>query len=393
MTNFRLHPEAYLVTGMNGSCLHDLRTSRVFRLRDTHARVLALAEKNLSLSETAEAAGLETDAVAQIWQETVDAGCGALLEGPAYVEKVSLMPEWRQRVPFKSPPALQYAFIDLGGECERACSFCDLGPDSLSTPCFRCRPSTQGTSREVRDGILHAAQVLANLRVPRIVVLASPAVDTVLLREVLTSLERHQQFEVTLASEYSLLNRISSADLCSCAVRLRARIEDLDVANWTRIRRIARTGLTIELLLDDKEDSGVTEKMISHLIATNIQTATQRMHPATALAPAPQIVDAECSIETFSIRANVHPCLSSMVTVRLDGTVLTCPQVDEPIGHGFDVIKALSAQRYQELRKLSIDTIEPCRSCRFRYACHDCRAREIRAGAGLHETLSCGRGV
>ncbi len=89
-----------------------------------------------------------------------------------------------------------------------------------------------------------------------------------------------------------------------------------------------------------------------------------------------------------------HPCLGNMLTICHDGNVIPCPMMRRySFGNVRDkALYTIFEKRMDDINKfwdLTLDDIESCTECEFRYACGDCRALEESLTGRLNGKIMC----
>ncbi|AAL80225.1 hypothetical protein PF0101 [Pyrococcus furiosus DSM 3638] len=88
-----------------------------------------------------------------------------------------------------------------------------------------------------------------------------------------------------------------------------------------------------------------------------------------------------------------HPCMAGLVAVSPEGFVTPCPLLRKFIVGDITKESLKAILRKQRLKKtwwkLTKDKIPQCKSCTFRYICHDCRALEYSATGEIFGTEYC----
>jgi radical SAM protein with 4Fe4S-binding SPASM domain len=90
---------------------------------------------------------------------------------------------------------------------------------------------------------------------------------------------------------------------------------------------------------------------------------------------------AKTSIYQFFHNVKFHPCLGNSITITFSGNVLPCPMMRS---HVFGNVKEKELyevfwkekEGMEKFWKMTLDAVENCSECEFRYACNDCRALE-----------------
>lgn len=87
-----------------------------------------------------------------------------------------------------------------------------------------------------------------------------------------------------------------------------------------------------------------------------------------------------------------HDCLAGTVVLTADGYFLPCPLLRNYIvadAKGESLKQTLRKKRLKSFWKLTRDSFDGCKTCPFKYLCHDCRALEYQATGDIHGVEYC----
>jgi len=87
-----------------------------------------------------------------------------------------------------------------------------------------------------------------------------------------------------------------------------------------------------------------------------------------------------------------HPCLGGTIAVTSSGKVLPCPMFrGEVLGDlkNEKLYEIFRRGRIYDFWRMTMDEIERCKDCEFRYSCHDCRALEASLTKDLRGKRLC----
>ncbi|WP_297439331.1 SPASM domain-containing protein [Thermococcus sp.] len=87
-----------------------------------------------------------------------------------------------------------------------------------------------------------------------------------------------------------------------------------------------------------------------------------------------------------------HDCLAGTVALTADGYFLPCPLLRNYIvadAKEESLKRALRKKRLKSFWKLTRDSLNECKTCPFKYLCHDCRALEYQATGDIHGVEYC----
>lgn len=90
-------------------------------------------------------------------------------------------------------------------------------------------------------------------------------------------------------------------------------------------------------------------------------------------------------VDDYMRRKHFHPCLGNKISVSGEGQVMPCIMTREVVGdlRHERVVDVLEGALFNKYRTLSLEKLEGCRECEFRYACTDCRPIALGLQHGL----------
>lgn len=90
---------------------------------------------------------------------------------------------------------------------------------------------------------------------------------------------------------------------------------------------------------------------------------------------------------SFLYNRNYNPCWAHKIAIEPDGTVIPCIfSRTIAVGNAFheSLISILSSDRLQDLWRITLDQVDVCKDCEFRYSCHDCRPLALYENGGMY---------
>jgi radical SAM protein with 4Fe4S-binding SPASM domain len=239
---------------------------------------------------------------------------------------------------------------------------------------------------------MEALDQLCELLPQRIVFLVPPTVSVPILSSLVERALASDANRMTIASDLTI--GVERFDFGSLDVDwvLKADIPRMDLQEFAQRIQPLPVGSHVQVVLDCGGANPVpyeAEARCHGLDFSELRVVETRqgMRKHNVVLP-------PCGPADFGFRSNRNACLGSVLTICNDGRVLTCPLLESlPLGEDFDIASALRSQEYDGLSRLTLDRIEPCRSCGLRTLCSDCRFVEMHAGARFDQTVSCDRFV
>lgn len=143
---FFLNRECILVNGKNGSVIYNLLSGDIIGLEEGSAKILNLSERGVSINEIARILSIEEKSVEKTLENMLNVG--NFYNRRVYIEKIKRIPLLNLQEPFHEPPILFRVFIELFGDCEMNCNFCE------SPKIFPCLTCSKGSDNFVGEKVL-----------------------------------------------------------------------------------------------------------------------------------------------------------------------------------------------------------------------------------------------
>lgn len=404
---FLLAPHCYLVKGAKRGALYNLMTGSVFSVDENAATVLECCESGMALEEVmSRANGIQPGQVITYLEQLTDAGLGDFYEKPLpFIEKLqpTLTLDQRRRRRFQWP--VSYAFLELTTDCNLNCIFCVPGETQVrrSTECARWTVGTSPKSLLEKSEWLGVIDDLAWLGCSAIHFLGG---EPLLTWELLVNLIAHAREKgiakihlttnamlldderISLLTRHSVHLQIQVFSNCpelhehltGCPGGYQMLIQNLKKLKQAGIPCSLNLLLTEETLTNQSEAMKYFQAFEPHQLVVDVLRPTDpRDGVRSELAPHLFRCEPNFSrtmASSFFERRYSHACWLGKVAVTATGDILPCIAARKEL---------LGSCRQKGLKQMyrdrdfdpfwyfTIDEIETCAVCEYRYACFDCR--------------------
>lgn len=355
---FRLNPECYLIKGKCGGAIYDLIDGNIYTLEPPERQILENCEKNEIVDKE------------ELLDDLKERCLGNYYEKKIYVEKLRVGSPIEEEQP-GHPPKLNRVFLEINNSCQRNCWFCGYNGIKRSLGCMGCnkwRDEEEPLSIERLEDLLDE---LEDLSCKDIFLTGGDL--TLAWEKVLRVLN---YAEGKFKKIYMILHQESLS---------KERIEE--VRGKTHL--IVQTSSPASIDYESDEFTYIVpiepEKFESLKLRNKGVMVDFVSKDFTGLPSDLPLVSKKkvrkANLYRFSHNLKYHPCLGGTLAISYGGRVLPCPLLRN---HSFGSIKNKELYRIfenerREIEKywhLTLDKIERCKNCEFRYVCNDCRALE-----------------
>lgn len=351
---FRLNPECYFVRGKKKGAIYDLIEGDIYSLEPEETELIERAERN----EPA-----DTD---ELFKKMESLNIGHFYEKPVYIEKLRIGSPIEEYQP-GHPPQLNRAFLEINDSCSKDCSFCGTVHRSLG--CMGCNVWNEGRSLST-ERWMDIVDQLADLGCKELFISGGD-----------------------LTQEWDRTLRI--IDHVRARMNVYVKIHN-DFFHRVRKDIEERATPVIQLDINDKlpETDGVFLFTVSSAEAIPASLPEKSMIDYTSKDFPYKRKIPKTNLYQFFHNTKFHPCLGGSITISVSGNVLPCPMMrDRVIGNvEKKELYDLFLEKKEEIEKywnLTLDSVEKCKACEFRYACTDCRALEEKLTGDLYGKKLC----
>lgn len=358
MTYFRLNPECYLIDQKNRGLIYDLITNKIYSLNSNELFLISKAGKNEPIKDN------------DFFNELKDLNLGKYYDTPIYIQKIRIGNFLEED---NSTFSINRAFIELNNECDNNCDFCGYNGIKREQGCISCNKWNKNLNYLNLDKIKEFIDDIQKLSCKTIYLTGADLTKN--FEKTLKIIDYvNNKFEtifIILQSEKinkSLLNKIQN----NVHILVQTNINSL---NKIEIKSHNHTYIVNLKLKDKAEFENINEKLrLKYVFNFQIEKEDliQNSNKNNVL---------KVNREAFFHNLEFHPCLSKTLTLTYNGDVLICP-MKRSLALGNlknNSLNQIISEKYDILNKIwriTLDEIEPCKACEFRYFCSDCRTLE-----------------
>lgn len=367
---FRLNPECYYIKGDRCSVIYDLIEREVHSLDADETQLIQDCENNQIVQK-----------YEPLLDELKKRCIGNFYDKKVYIEKLRLgSPIMDYQT--GQPPFLEKAFLEINNTCNQSCWFCGTHGIHRSLGCMGCNTWTEDGEGLSTEEWKHVIDGLEDLGCHSILFTGG---DLTLKWDVMNVLldyahERFSQIFVIINS--TRFSNIIAEDLKGRAIPI---IQTDNIAAISNDNRY---------LLIGNEKSEVPKNTLTHQMVSvdRISLNFSSLPTDSPLISKKKIVKTD--LFRFSHTRKKHPCLANSLTISWKGEVLPCPLLRK---HSLGTVKnqhlceifKKNAEGFEKFWNMSLEKIQKCKKCEFRYACNDCRALEEALTGDLYGKSLC----
>ena len=355
---FRLNPECYFIRGNRCGAIFDLIDTKIYALNQQETEVVTSCEKNNPVQ------GGEN-----LLKELKQFRLGNFYPNRVYIQKlrVGSFIEEKQK---DQPPELYRAFLEINNLCNRDCWFCGYYGIKRSLGCMGCNIWNENGKPLTIDRWKRLIDELKDLECMNLFITGGDL--TLAWNKTMDILDyAHKKFDniYVILHQQSLSERVMN-DLANKA-KVIIQTENSNCApsedsifllivkpdDWRSTNSIIDKNMMIDFVIEDMEFLSNDLPIISKRKITSV------------------------NMYRFLNNMKYHPCIGNTLAICYNGNVLPCPMMrDHSIGNvrnrGLYTIFENEWEQINMFWNLTLDKIEKCGGCEFRYACNDCRALE-----------------
>lgn len=352
---FRLNPECYFVRGERCGAIFDLIEGEIFALDELETQVVSSFEGNNPVRE-------DDDFVRDLRRHCL----GNFYPLPVYIQKLRVgSPIYEDQI--NEPPSLHRGFIEINNSCDRDCWFCGFHGIKRSCGCMGCNKwNESGDALSVKSWKM-LVEDLRDLGCSELFITGG---DLTSVWEKAMEILDHAQGN--FSEIYLILHHHSTSDEIRKDLKGKAtaivQTEDQATAQFDGF---------MPLLIADASEGKYTNWTEVDNSKVDFVIRDQNLIAKDL----PLLSDKKMSAELHSFINNMryHPCLGHTISISFNGMVLPCPMMRAHIfGNATTspLFSIFQEKKIDEFWKLTLDELERCKSCEYRYACADCRSLE-----------------
>lgn len=374
---FRLNPECYFIRGNKLGAIFDLIDNKIYALNQIETGIVTSVERNSLVS------GDE-----KFLNELKMLRLGNFYNNKMYIEKIRFYSRNAESA-LESTANLNRAFLEINNSCKRDCWFCGLYGVRRSLGCLGCNKwNEDGKPLEIERW----KKLIDELRDLNCQVAIITGGDLTLdwdrTREILYYAEDKFN-EIYIVLHQARLSEINMMDLHD---RAKPIIQVEDINNET-LECIPEGSLPLLIVkpeqwhevrdITTRSKNAIVDFVIEGSSFTNILPI---MSKKEIMVP---------GLYKFTQNMRYHPCLGNTLAISYTGNVFPCPMMrkynlgnikDEKL---YTIFEKNGVNKINKFWKLTLDNVDKCSVCEFRYSCGDCRALEESLTGKLDGKILC----
>lgn len=368
---FRLNPECYFIKGSRCGAIYDLIEGNIYALDSEETKLVESCEKNKIVEKENEFLG------------NLKKLClGNFYDKRAYIEKLRLGSPIEKSQP-GHPPQFNRAFLEINNSCNRNCWFCGYLGIKRSWGCMGCNKWNEDGETLTTERWKEIIDELKDLDCKDIFITGG---DLTLAWDKTMDILDHAdgKFERTYITlhEQSFSEKIVK-DLTNKAQPI-IQTENLD--------GIQSEDLIFLLTVRPEEFKNLKDIKNKKVMIDFVSEDFSSLPLDIPLTSKRKI--AKENMYQFFHNIKYHPCIGNTLAISHTGNVLPCPTMrNHVLGNVRDrelyTIFEKGKEEIDKFWNLTLDSIEKCRDCEFRYACNDCRALEEKLTGKLEGKRLC----
>lgn len=371
---FKLNPECYFIKGKKHGAIFDLIDNRIYSLNKEETELIESSEGDNPVCGNEESL-----------RELKQFRLGNFYTNRTYVPKMrDLSPTMESELERQNN--LSRAFLEINNSCQRDCWFCGRHGIRRSLGCLGCNKWIEnGRSLEI-DRWKGLVDELRDLDCRDVFLTGG---DLTLVWEKVTEILDYANNK--FKNIYLILNQqsLSQRHMLDIDGKARPIIQTEKLNNDS----LQEDLLYLLVVNADRYEEANTQTYINKNIAIdfvikegNLANNVPIISDETIKMP---------GLYQFLHNMRYHPCIGNTLAISYTGNVLPCPMMR---GHSLGNIRdrelytifEKEADEINKFWKLTLDKIDKCRYCEFRYSCRDCRALEESLTGKLEGKKVCG---
>lgn len=395
--NFMLNENVFLVKGAKEGAIYDLGSGNIYSINEISKKILEESEKGLSLKDLFRLyPGLEPREISEYLNELENLGLGRFLKKGETINKIPLTP-YQTR--------LDFIWLELTERCNLNCLHCYANSGSTRPEETLSLGDWKRVIREAFDVGCKKCQFTGG----------EPLLEKKLMFDLIEEAKTIGYEEIEIFSNGVLLEDATIQKISELDIKMAVSFYDMHpeihdrmtqrkgsfsktLENLKKLKRadiptrvaIVATRVNQDTLFNTieflKKETGIKN------VGYDLARPVGRGHEPE-LFPDKLFEERELKKpsfnkifkEDFSIRANGHNCFSKFLCITSTGEAIPCVMArDLVLGNVLEesVPDILEKPQTKFIRGLSMDKIEICKDCEYRYACFDCRPMAKNYGGG-----------
>lgn len=366
---FRLNPECYFIRGKKCGAIFDLIEKEMYALNPHETELITSYERNNPVCGDEE-----------FLKELKAYLLGNFYPNKTYIQKLRLGSA--SKTP-SDPPEFDRAFLEINNSCNRDCNFCGYYGIKRSLGCVGCNKWNETGAPLALDRWKGLIDELRNLDCKDIFITGG---DLTLAWD--KAMEILDYASGKFNDIYVILHEQSLSERIITDLRNKFRI----IVQTENIHSRPLEGSTSLLVVKPDDLGNVSDINNKNVMLDFVIEDLSKLPNGLPITSKKKLNPP--NMYQFLHNIKHHPCLGNMLTICHDGNVIPCPMMRSySFGNVRDkALYTIFEKRMDDINKfwdLTLDYIESCTECEFRYACSDCRALEKSLTGRLDGKIMC----
>ena len=366
---FRLNPECYFIKGSRCGAIYDLIEGNIYALDSEETKLVESCEKNVEKEN-------------KILENLKKLCLGNFYEKIVYIEKLRLGSPIEESQP-GHPPQLNRAFLEINNSCNRNCWFCGYHGIKRSWGCMGCNKWNEDGETLTTERWKEIIDELKRLDCKDIFITGG---DLILAWD--KTMDILDYADGKFRKIYITLHEQSFSEKIVKYLTDKAQ----PIVQTEHLDSIQSEDSIFLLTVRPEEFKNRKDINSKKVMIDFVSEDFSSLPPDMPLTSKRKL--AKESMYQFFHNIKYHPCIGNTLAISHTGNVLPCPMMrNHVLGNIRDrELYTLFENGKEEIDKfwnLTLDNIEKCRDCEFRYACNDCRALEEKLTGKLEGKRLC----
>ena len=393
---FKLYGYCKFVTNKLNSCIYNMLSGDMIKINQEYAQILQRAEEGEKVSEEDKL----------ILDEIRKMGLGDYYENNVYVEEFRLGPTKKMDSLIDSNNKLEKAYIQLNGECNLNCEFCNTDIHPLrKTGCKKWEiEKSKFMSNEMWENIFLQLRYLGCNYL--IFIGGEPLLNFNYLKDIVSISEKISKFNLILYTNCSILNNEILKFIKKKGIIIHTQITDLENKSIIEnIQILKNNGIKVicSILVNRRNENQINDIYVFlRDLKVTIQFDYIYPNPNNEFYSKKYIEEVyskekyfpKVTKDTLYIMKRYNNCLYNQIVIDSTGDVFSCPMLrsiklgnikEKPLNNIIDT------KTYKELIAINKESCEGCSECSYSLNCFDCRAIEYAATGNIKGVKYCNK--
>lgn len=353
---FRLNPECYFIEGVNSGAIYDLIEGNIISLDKQESIIIKNCEKNELANEN--------DLFLQILRKRC---LGNFYKEKVYIEKMrvgSPIMEYRPNL----PPVISRVFLEINNRCNKSCKYCGYYGINKSQGCFGCNKWNEKGKELSINQWKKIIDDLADLGCHSIIITGGDlTLDWDRTIEIINYIGDKIPKQYIILNYENLFKEI--IEFLQEKVTPIIQIINLENISDNFYYYFINTGK-----YNPQQGNSFENVMYGVVFEENWEDI---FHKSTNS----KMNIVKTDVYRFFHLGKMHPCLGNTLTISWKGDIFICPMLRERSLGNINESRIFEifyhkGEEIEKIWKTTLNSLNKCKYCEFRYSCNDCRAIE-----------------